>query len=193
MTSTLLASAVTSHASPAATVYPSAIAPLYQTAAGPAQIASLTPGTPLSVATPPANGAAREEITIEGWSEQGGGAVVYQAPDLRIILATLGQAGLSHRTVLGQQRDSYGTVWRHVELSGWVAVSSVVPSVATVWATAGKLFATRCSVCHALRNPAEFTANQWPSILRAMVKNAGLDAAQVALVTKYLQAHARAQ
>lgn len=180
-------------ASPAELLFPSMNAPLYVNENGPAVLGSLTPGTPLTAATAPQGSATRERVTVEGWSPKGGDSVIYQAPNLRIILARLEQSGLSGRTVLGQQQDSYGTTWQHVRVSAWVAKSDVVPNVSEVWTAAKTLYDARCSSCHALHNPGEFTANQWPSVLRTMAKNAALDPAQVALVTKYLQAHARAQ
>ena len=135
------------------------------------------------VAAAPQNGATRKQVTIEGWSPKGGESVIYQAIDLRIILVTVLRNALSARTVLEQQQDSYGTTWEHVKVSAWVAESDVVPDVSTVWAAAQKLYAARCSGCHALRAPGDFTANQWPGIVRSMAKNAAFDSGQVALVT----------
>lgn len=189
----LVVYAAVGHASSPLRVFATATAPLYQSSHSSVVIGSITPGTALSVAATPAPAAVREKVTIEGWAAKGAETVIYQAPNLRIVLITLQQSAVLRRRVFGEQQDSYGTVWQHVKVSGWVVRGRTVPDVSTVWTAAKRLFEARCSTCHALHAPGEFTANQWPGILVAMVKNAALDAEQAALVTKYLQEHARAQ
>jgi trimethylamine-N-oxide reductase cytochrome c-type subunit TorC len=172
----------------AETVYPLATVQLYATASGGAAIGSATPGTPLAVTAAAAGG--REQVMVEGWSRKGGESVVLQAPGLRILLAKLTPAAVSARKLLGQQTDSYGTVWEHVAVPVWVETNAVVNNLATVWDAAGKLYAARCGACHALHAPDELGANAWPGELRTMAKNAGLSPEQDALITKYLQEHA---
>ncbi len=175
----------------AETVYPPATVQLYATASGGAAIGSATPGTPLAVTTAASSG--REQVTVEGWSRKGGESVVLQAPGLRILLARLTPAAVAARKVLGQQTDSYGTVWEHVSVPVWVETKDVVNSIATVWDAAGKLYAARCAACHALHAPNELAANAWPGEMRTMAKNAGLSPEQDALITRYLQDHAKKQ
>lgn len=115
----------------AETVYPLATVQLYATASGGAAIGSATPGTPLAVTAAAAGG--REQVMVEGWSRKGGESVVLQAPGLRILLAKLTPAAVSARKLLGQQTDSYGTVWEHVAVPVWVETNAVVNNLATVW------------------------------------------------------------
>ena len=170
--------------------YTSGTTPLYGQAQGQQVWGSLTPGTPV---TPAGGGASLVQVTLDGWSLAGAGSVVYAMLGERIILATLTAGGTAGRKVVGESKDSYGNAWRHVEISGWVRKEALVPDVGVVWAAAEKLYDARCSACHALHEPTEFTANQWPPILHTMVKNAALDPEQAALVTKYLQMHAKPQ
>lgn len=175
-------------------MYTSAAAtPLYGGAQGKLVLGILTPGTPLLLATPLQAGASRVEVALQGWSLQGGGSVVYAALGKRIIMIALNTTGLSKRKATKQSTDSYGNVWREIQISGWVSAKSLTSDISTVWGAAAKIYETRCSACHALHAPNQFTANQWPSILKTMAKNAALNPDQIAFVTKYLQTHARGQ
>jgi len=53
-----------------------------------------------------------------------------------------------------------------------------------------ELWAMNCSRCHAARNPGEFTAAQWRTIIRHMRVRANLPAAQVRELQKYLESGA---
>jgi len=53
-----------------------------------------------------------------------------------------------------------------------------------------ELWAMNCSRCHMARNPGEFTAAQWRTILRHMRIRANLPASQAKELQKYLEAGA---
>jgi nitrate/TMAO reductase-like tetraheme cytochrome c subunit len=165
------------------------LAPLFASAQGDAAIGSITPGTAAQLAAP---STARGMITLTGWSQQGGETVVYSAVGQRIVLATLTTAGLSHRKVMQTTHDAYGNTWDHVQVTGYVDSTNLVPDVNTVWSAARQLYAARCSACHALRATTDFTANQWPGVLETMIKRAALNPEQAALIRQYLQTHAGA-
>jgi hypothetical protein len=50
-----------------------------------------------------------------------------------------------------------------------------------------ELWTLNCNRCHMARNPAEFTAAQWRTIIRHMRVRANLPAAQVRELQKYLE------
>jgi Dihaem cytochrome c len=151
-------------------------------------LGSVTPGTPLSVIKRAGDLA---EVRIDGWSMAGADTVVFAAKGQRIVLAELSANRPANRTVGTRSEDQYGGVWEQVTVTGWVSSSDLVAAVEPVWEKAHALFAKRCTMCHALHQPTEFTANQWPHILQIMTKRAVLTPDQTALVTKYLQTHAR--
>mgnify|MGYP001546835861 FL=1 len=155
--------------------------------AGPA-IGSVTPGTPLQVSGEVKNGL--EEFTLDAWSQQGDDTTLFAAQGERIVLVTLADSA-PHPKVLSMAKDDYGNVWNKVELSDFVKSDSLTPDQNAVWKQAITLYSTRCSACHALHKPSEFTVNQWPKILQTMTKNAALQPAEAALVTQYIQAHAK--
>jgi trimethylamine-N-oxide reductase (cytochrome c) len=51
-----------------------------------------------------------------------------------------------------------------------------------------KLYVTHCTSCHAMKNPSEFTAAQWNSILPSMSRKAKIDDATQTSIRKYLLA-----
>jgi len=53
-----------------------------------------------------------------------------------------------------------------------------------------ELWTMNCSRCHMARNPGEFTAAQWRTIMRHMRVRANLPASQVKELQKYLEAGA---
>ncbi len=171
------------------TLFARELTPLFGDAQDGTAIGNVTPGTPVQSAE---TSSGRTSITMDGWAQQGGDTVIYTAVGQRIVLATLTQAGLAHRQILDTARDAYGNTWNHVQVTGFADSGEFVPDVNVVWTAAHQLYSTRCSACHALHATTDFTANQWPGILQTMEKNAALDPQQSALITQYLQTHARA-
>lgn len=165
-------------------------AKLFAAESGGAPIGRIMPGTKLDRETSQSSGG-RLKVAIIGWVPEGSSSVLYKAPDLRIIMLRLGDKGSGQSKVLGKKQDSYGTTWELVAVTGWTPATDVTNDVGTVWAAAKKIYDARCSSCHALHAPDQFTANQWPGVLRTMARNASLNPSEKELVTQYLQAHAR--
>ncbi len=67
-------------------------------------------------------------------------------------------------------------------------VADLDPSFDYVWAIASDPYNSRC---HSRRPPEEFSANQWPSVLKIRTKCAGFTAAQAAQVAALLQNRAK--
>jgi mono/diheme cytochrome c family protein len=51
-----------------------------------------------------------------------------------------------------------------------------------------KLYISRCSNCHTLYAPADYTPESWPAIVEDMRDNAEIDEAQVRDITRYVAA-----
>ncbi len=131
------------------------------------------------------------EVEITGWSPAGGEKYLFKDVGLRISLAHLSDDGVAKRVVIGTKDDAWGSTWQQVKISGWIKRNDVVADLDTIWKEAAPLYYTRCSRCHSLRKPAEFTANQWPHVLKIMTKRAGFSPEQAALVTALLQNHGK--
>ena len=155
-----------------------------------AVIAEVMPGTALRVL---ATKGAWLEVAVSGWSPAGGENYLFKEMGQRIRLAKLTEKGRSLRTVIAEKEDYYENTWQNARLAGWVKAADTAADIDAVWAEASDLFHKRCTRCHALHRPTEFTANQWPSILKIMTVRAGLSADRKALVTQFLQTHAKGQ
>ncbi len=131
------------------------------------------------------------DVILEGWSMAAGPSVVFLSTEQRITLASLTDAGQKARTVLDQSTDTYGTAWEQVRIEGVVAAADLSSDRTALWSQAEALYGSTCSACHALHKTDEFTANQWPGSLKAMLPNVSLTDAQIELITKYLQYNAK--
>lgn len=151
-------------------------------------LGDMTPATPVMILATVGD---KTEIAVEGWSMRDAPQYLYPEIGQRIVLVTLGDAGQAARVVEASQDDKYGIHWDKVKITGWIPSANLVADPEAVWAAALELFQDRCSACHALHQPTEFTSNQWPSILKIMTKRAALAPDEIELVTKYLQMHAK--
>jgi hypothetical protein len=138
--------------------FTSAVTPLLDGAAG-KSLGSLGPGAALDVV---GQSGSATHVTLHGWSAQGSGAIVFTFPDEHIVELT-GFTG--HAT----------------------ASNALVDDIQTVWKSASALYSQKCSSCHALQPVTSYSANQWPAIMKTQAGNAGLDPAETALITTYLQ------
>lgn len=158
--------------------------------AGGERIGDVMPGAALTVVAADGDDA---KVEITGWSPAGGARYLFKEVSVRISLVTLTDAGAATREVIGTAEDKWGSDWEQVRVSGWVPRADLVDDLEAVWDKAGELYYSRCSRCHSLRRPEEFTANQWPTVLKIMTKRAGFNAEQAALVTMLLQYHGKDQ
>jgi hypothetical protein len=169
-------------------LYAAGSVPLYAAAADHSAVATITPGTALQADGPAASGML--VVTVEAWSQDGADSTLFAAAGRRIVLARL-KDGAARPPVLATVTDPYGNVWHQVRLMGFAPTADLVPDQQSIWGKARALYSKRCSACHALHRTNEFTANQWPTILKTMSKNAALQPDQAALIIQYLQTHAK--
>ncbi len=171
-------------------LYTNTQTPLRDAAAQGKVIASISPATKLRVLAQK-DGQLKVEIT--GWSPEGGEKYLFVEMGQRIRLAKITEKGLQGRKVIARKEDYYESVWQDVRLTGWIAKKDTSEDIKAIWKTARRLFHQRCTRCHALHRPTEFTANQWPSILKIMTVRAGLSGGKKALIIQYMQTHAKDQ
>jgi len=163
-----------------------AVAPLSAKAAPATSLGSLMPGASVAVGSPgPPAG-----ITLTAWYAGTASGVLMTKPGERIVVARLTPAGVAAEVPGTTQTDAYGTTWHEVSIDGLVDPTQLAPDETTAFHDAAALYAARCSSCHALHQPSEYTANQWPAILSSMQRNAALSDEQAALILAYLQRHA---
>ncbi|CAM5789480.1 hypothetical protein CCAE64S_02393 [Castellaniella caeni] len=162
--------------------------PIYADAGHTQTLGMLTPGTKLYLENP--NAPAQGAFFLDGWTQQGNDTAVFLQQGKRTLAASMNGKGWRFQK-LGEIKDDYDNLWTHIRLNGYVDTKTLTASQDTVWHAAITLYSARCSACHALHKPTEFTANQWPGILEIMAKNAALQPPEKALITQYLQTHAK--
>jgi trimethylamine-N-oxide reductase cytochrome c-type subunit TorC len=171
--------------------FPSESTALYSGTTGSGTFGILTPGTSLQVTGPASNG--RIPVTIEGWSTTHAPYMIFLAAGQAILELHLSPSSSPPQPSKGKAVVVRGITWKPVSYAGWVKSSATVPNVDAVWTAASNLYQTQCAQCHGLYQPDELTANQWPSVLHTMSHNAALTPEQTALITQYLQRHAKGQ
>ncbi|MHB1668076.1 hypothetical protein [Thiomonas sp.] len=165
------------------------VAALLASPAGPI-VGTVTPGTPVKVLK---SVGAMSEVEISGWSTTNAPTNVFSAEGQRMLLVHIADPAQLTPAVSKVVKDEYGTFWQDVTVKAWIQQDATVSDVAKVWDAAQGLYNTRCSACHALHTPDQFTANQWPGVLRVMAKNASLTKDEDALILKFLQTNAKSQ
>ena len=169
--------------------YATQLTPIYSDVSLAHQIGTLSPGSELHLKGGVAASGGRS-FSVDGWFQEGNRTSFFLNQGKRIVIATLTEPP-TDEAKLSEQKDDYGNTWIHARIGAYVAPTTLADDQSVVWESAVKLYHTRCSACHAVHNPKEFTANQWPGILKIMAKNAALQPAELALLTEYLQTHAK--
>lgn len=173
----------------AETLYSNSLAKLLDGAGG-TPVGNVNPAVALSVKAR-SNGFVQVEIA--GWSPVGGDRYLFKNIGVRINEVILTEDGLKTRSGGETREDDYGAEWQQATVTGWLPEAATAPDLDTVWKAAADIYFSRCTRCHSLRRPGDFTANQWPQTLKVMTVRAGLTPEQAALVTVLLQTHAKDQ
>ena len=90
----------------------------------------------------------------------------------------------------GVQKDDYDNEWIKVSVKGAVEKKALKPNLDEVYKPGEELFKERCGACHALHGYDEFNVNVWPSVIKTMIGNAGLDETETQTLTRFLQSKA---
>lgn len=132
------------------------------------------------------------EVSISGWTQTGAERVIYAAPGMRVLRATVAKSTEDRLTFSSVQEDpDTELTWTRTELRGWLRNPALQPTLRDVWQRAEPLFAERCTACHQRRIPHHYTANQWSSHLKVMGPRTGLPKEDQFLIRAYLQYHAK--
>lgn len=73
-----------------------------------------------------------------------------------------------------------------------VKVAATDPANNPASVAGAKTYEAKCGRCHGLKDPAQWTAEEWVPIMKSMAPKARLDSTERANVTIYVQTHAKA-
>lgn len=125
------------------------------------------------------------KVKVEGYVKEGRENAIYFVPKKRILVAALKKGSGYKLNTISKDGD-----WKKVSLEVYIKDGGFEKEIKPLYKKADKLFSDNCGLCHALHPTTEFTANQWPSMIKAMKSRTPLTKNQVFLVTQYLQKHA---
>jgi hypothetical protein len=133
------------------------------------------------------------EVSMEGWQPATSRSVVYALEGIRIRKALLEECVQGNVKVLKTVTDPYTEQeWRQIQVTGmWIPEKDLDSALDSIWSDASSWYTKSCSVCHALHAPSQYTANQWPGILKSMSTRTSLSKEQIAWIEKYLQYNAK--
>ncbi len=131
------------------------------------------------------------KVEIEGFRKEGTTNAIYFVKGKRILVAGLSKSNDFPVKKLSSSKDEDGTTWEKVALTAYIKNDKLTEDLDSLYATSKELYKNNCSMCHPAHHVDEFTANQWPSMFKAMANRTGVTKEQSYLITQYLQKHAK--
>lgn len=131
------------------------------------------------------------KVEIEGFMQTGVTNAIYFVKGKRILVAGLSKSGNFEIKKLSTSKDEDGVEWEKVILTAYTKDDNLTKDLNSLYSSAEVIFKDNCAICHPAHPVTEFTANQWPSMLKAMINRTAMTKPQSYLVTQYLQKHAK--
>jgi len=129
-------------------------------------------------------------VKITGWNQGEVKRMVYFSKGTRIISAVFSKKAQYQHKIL--ESDSIGeTLWHKVELITWVENKNLIDNIEPLFAEAKNLMETNCGLCHAVHPTHEFSANQWPAVIKGMAPRTPMSKDQILLISQYAQKHSK--
>jgi nitrate/TMAO reductase-like tetraheme cytochrome c subunit len=170
------------------TMYTSAVKNLFESSDSMARKGRLLPTSEITVLEKQGD---KVKVEIEGFMKEGVSRALYFVKGKRILIAGLSKSGKFDIKILSSSKDENGVEWKKVILTAYIKDENLTKDLDSLYLSAEGLFKNNCSICHAAHPVDEFTANQWPSMFKAMVKRTAITKEESYLVTQYLQKHAK--
>ncbi|WP_027326701.1 hypothetical protein [Helicobacter pametensis] len=170
----------------AQTQYATTVKPLYADAKSEKVIGKLLPTAKVEVLKTDGK---RVLISIEGFQEEAKPAIYFVAGKRILNAGFDGKAGVKFEKLDSQEIDE--KIYNKVKVQVWTDNADLVNDVEALYAQAKDMYEQNCSMCHGLHPVKEFTANQWPSMFKAMAGRTGIEKKDYFLVIQYLQKNAK--
>jgi nitrate/TMAO reductase-like tetraheme cytochrome c subunit len=170
------------------TMYSSSVKNLYEASDSNAVKGRLLPTSKVKVVEKNSD---KSKIEIEGFMKAGVSNAIYFVKGKRILVAGLSKKGKFDIKKLSSSKDENGVEWDKVVLTAYTKNENLTKELKPLYDKAEDLFKNNCSICHPIHPVSEFTANQWPSMFKAMVNRTAIPKQERYLVTQYLQKHAK--
>jgi trimethylamine-N-oxide reductase cytochrome c-type subunit TorC len=169
-------------------MYSSSVKNLFETSDSTTRKGRLLPTSEVKILEKKGN---RVKIEMEGYMKSGVSTAIYFVKGKRILVAGLSKSGNFDIKKISSSKDENAVEWEKVVLTAYTKNSNLTKDLDSLYSKAQELFKNNCSICHPAHPVNEFTANQWPSMFKAMVNRTAIQKQERYLVTQYLQKHAK--
>lgn len=127
------------------------------------------------------------KVILSAWVMNGNEYILFYSNTDRIKLARIDEAFIKNQIVKKTITDEYGVKWKQISLTFKLKnMKELLKDIKNLWNVEKEKFQI-CGACHNLHSPHEFTANQWPKMVKTMQENAGLTNKEVKNLSTYLQ------
>ncbi|MFA7083749.1 MAG: cytochrome C [Arcobacteraceae bacterium] len=131
------------------------------------------------------------KIEIEGYMKDGVSSAVYYSIGKRILVAGLSKNAEFEFKTISTSKDEEGVEWQKVSFTAFTKNDNLTDDLNDLYKNAQAIFDVNCATCHPGHPSSEYTANQWPSIIKSMLTRTAMTKDENFLVTQYLQKHAK--
>jgi nitrate/TMAO reductase-like tetraheme cytochrome c subunit len=131
------------------------------------------------------------KIELEGFMQEGIDNAVYFSQGKRILVAGLSKKSKFDFKTISTNKDENGVEWKKVTFTAFTKNDNLTEDLDSLYTKAQTIFNNNCAMCHPGHATSEFTANQWPSIVKSMITRTAMTKDENYLVTQYLQKHAK--
>lgn len=129
-------------------------------------------------------------VKLTGWNKGKMKRILYYSKGVRIISAAFSKKALYETTVLKTEKVN-GKDWSKVTMTTWVENKNIIDAIEPLFAEAKNMMETNCGLCHAFHPTHEFSANQWPAVIKGMAPRTPMNKAQLLLITQFAQKHSK--
>lgn len=168
--------------------YTSTVKNLFETSDGSSSKGRLLPTSKIKVLEKEGN---KLKIEIEGYMKDGVNSAVYYSQGNRILVAGLSKSSNFEFKTISTAKDEEGVEWQKVSFVAFTDTENLTDDLDGLYKNAQAIFDTNCALCHPGHPSSEFTANQWPSVVKSMIARTAMTKDENYLVTQYLQKHAK--
>ena len=132
----------------------------------------------------------KAQIKLTGWNKGEMSRILYYSKGERIISGAFSKKAKFDLKVLGSEKIGKET-WTNVTIVIWVENKGQTDDIEALYGKASNLLQTNCGLCHAYHPTTEFSANQWPSVIKGMIPRTPLSKEEGWLITQFTQKHAK--
>lgn len=131
------------------------------------------------------------KIEIEGYIKDNISYAIYFSKGKRILVTGLSKNTKFDFKTISTSKDENEVEWKKVSFTAYTKNENFTKDLDSLYKKAYGIYTENCAMCHLAHPTSEFTANQWPSIVKSMISRTAMTKEQNYLVTQYLQKHAK--